>query len=97
MSVEQLCENLSQLFAASGSPPSQGLSYDRIKADPELLLCKRIEHLFECEGKKTWFKGTVLSYDQEMKEYTVAYDNEDEVCRFPLLDDFENEELKIIS
>ena len=57
---------------------------------------RRIEHLFESDGEKVWFKGTVLSFNAESQEFTVAYDNEDEVFNFPLLEDLKNGELRVI-
>lgn len=44
-----------------------------------------------------WFKGTVLAYNKEDKQFTVAYDNEGDVYNFALLDDLEKGELRIIS
>ena len=46
---------------------------------------------------KELFQGTVLGYDKEEKFYTIAYDDEDELHSFPLLDDLEKGELIIIS
>ena len=41
-----------------------------------------------------WYKGTVLSYDESTREYRIAYDNEDEIFSFPLLEDLENNDLQ---
>ena len=96
LSTEELSQNLSLLF--SSGIASNGLSLEQLKRDPELLIYRRIEHLFDCgNGKETWFKGTVLSYEKEEKHYSVVYDNEDDVYTFPLLEDMENGELRIVS
>ncbi len=41
-------------------------------------------------------KGTVMSYDKVTGEFRVAYDNEDQIFSFPLLDDLRNGDLQII-
>ena len=56
----------------------------------------RIEHQFNCDGELVWYKGTVLGFDKETKEFRVLYDNEDEEYMFPLLEDLDKGELKII-
>ena len=43
-----------------------------------------------------WYRGTVLSFDKETQEFRVLYDNDDEEYKFPLLEDLDNGELKII-
>ena len=43
-----------------------------------------------------WYKGTVLGFDKETKEFRVLYDNEDEEYTFPLLEDLDKGELRII-
>ena len=62
--------------------------------DPELLLYRRINHRFNCDGVMARYKGTVLSYDESTREYRIAYDNEDEIFSFPLLEDLENNDLQ---
>ena len=47
-----------------------------------------------CDGMMAWYKGTVLSYDESTREYRIAYDNEDEIFSFPLLEDLENNDLQ---
>ena len=42
-----------------------------------------------------WYEGTVLQMDSETKEYQVAYDGEDDVSSFPLLDDIASGDLII--
>ena len=56
LSVEQLAQNLSLLFSTGSSP--QKLCLDNLQRDPELLIYRRIEHLFECGGEDVWFQGT---------------------------------------
>ena len=50
----------------------QSLSIDQYLLDPELLVNKRIDHLFESDQGLQWFKGTVLEYIQNSKEYRVV-------------------------
>lgn len=94
LSVDQLTQNLIKLLPGGDQPCE--FSVDQICRDPELLLYQRIEHLFDCDGIETWCKGTVLSFDSEKKEFQVAYDNEDVVYSFPLLEDLKNGELKVM-
>ena len=91
-SVNQLKQNLLQLLPLESSP--QYLSAEEIFADPDLLIYRRIEHLFECDGELIWYKGTVLGYDFE-KKFRVAYEQEDEEYSFDLLEDLENNELYV--
>ena len=44
-----------------------------------------------------WYKATVLSFDKETKEFRILYDNEEaEEYSFPLLEDLEKGEVKIL-
>ena len=72
------------------------LSYEAVLKNPELLLYRRVNHLFNCDGTDTWYQGTVLSYNEETGEFRVAYDEEDEVFVFRLSDDINNGDLQII-
>ena len=54
------------------------------------------ETQFNCDGELVWYRGTVLSFDKETQEFRVLYDNDDEEYKFPLLEDLDNGELKII-
>ena len=81
--VDKLAQNLSLLFSSGATPP--GLSLDQIRKDPDRLLYRRIEHLFDCSGQERWFTGTVLSYEKESREYTVVYDNEEESIYWMIL------------
>ncbi len=60
---------------------------DHFFKNPDKLVYRRIEHLFECDGEKVWYKGPVLSFNSENQQFTIAYDNEDDVFNFPLLED----------
>ena len=44
----------------------------------ETLIYRRIEHLFSCDGEMIWFTGTILGYNKDTEEVSVAlyYDNE---------------------
>ena len=75
----------------------QTLAITDVQRDPELLIYRQIEHQFNCDGQLVWYKGTVLSFDKETKEFRILYDNEEEECSFPLLEDLEKEEVKILT
>lgn len=92
LSVQELVDNLCQLLLPT--TPESETDSARIAKDPELLLYRRINHRFNCDGTDTWYKGTVMSYDEVTKEYRVAYDNEDEIFSFPLLEDLKNNDLQ---
>ena len=87
-SYSQLSSNLLKLLPAE----QQSLSNDSFFHNPELLVNKRIDHLFESDQGLQWFRGTVLEYIQE---YRVVYDLEDEEYVFPLLEDLMNGELHV--
>jgi len=91
----QLMQNLFKLLSLNYD--HQALSIEDVQKDPDLLIYRRIEHQFNCDGKLTWYKGTVLSFDKETKEFRILYDNEDEEYKFPLLEDLEKGEIKILS
>ena len=84
-SVSELKQNLLKLLCTSDPHPC--LSADEIASDPDILLYHRIEHQFNCDGDLVWFKGTVLGYDKDTLLFRVLYDNEEDECHFPLLDD----------
>ena len=68
-----------------------------VQRDPDLLIYRRIEHQFNCDGELVWYKGTVLSFDKETKEFRILYDNEEaKEYSFPLLEDLEKGEVKIL-
>ena len=95
LTVEELSQNLCKLLPSD--PPCTGQpSTCEVLRDPELLLYRRIEHVFNCDGVDVWYKGTVLSYNKDSGEFRIAYDNEDEVYCFPLIDDLRKGELKIV-
>lgn len=87
----QLFSNLLKLLPTE----QQSLSIDQFLHHPELLVNKRIDHLFESDQGLQWFKGTVLEYIQDSKEYRVVYDLENDEYLFPLLEDLANGELHI--
>ena len=74
----------------------QFMDVGEIISDPDLMIYRRIEHQFDCDGSLQWFKGTILGFDKDTKEYRVQYDNEDEIYSFPLLDDLRNNELHVL-
>ena len=75
---------------------NQALTITDVQRDPELLIYRRIEHQFNCDGELVWYRGKVLSFDRETQEFRVLYDNDDEEYTFPLLEELDNGELKII-
>ena len=93
--VEELTQNLMKLLPPADDPPCT-LSVAEISVDPELLIYRRIKHLFDCDGDHVWYKGTVLSYDANCTMFRVAYDNEEEVCSFPLLEDLVSGDLIVL-
>ena len=94
LSVEELTDNLCKLLLPPELPEIP--DYTKIAEDPELLLYRRINHKFIYEGTDTWYKGTVMSYDEANGTFRVAYDNEDEIFSFPLLEDIQNGDLLIL-
>ena len=90
----QLLQNLCKLLSLNYD--HQTLTSVDIQRDPELLIYRQIEHQFNCDGRLVWYKGTVLSFDKETKEYRILYDNEEEEYSFPLLEDLEKKEVKIL-
>jgi hypothetical protein len=84
----QLVSNLTSLFQGVTC-----LTKEAVIDNPEILVQKRIEHLFEDEGELKWFGGTVIEYIKETQEYRVAYDNEDCEFYYPLLEDIANDEV----
>lgn len=96
LSIQQLTLNLLTLL--SDGPSDTNLSViDQFLSSPEKLVYRRVEHLFECDGKEVWFRGTILAYNPNNHEFTIAYDNEEDVFKFPLVDDLKNGDLRIIS
>ena len=81
----------------STAEPETELTLEEISRDPEVLIYRRIQHLFDCDGELEWFNGTILSYDKITKEYRVVYDNEEEEYSFPLIDDITNGEIRLVS
>lgn len=90
LSVQQLVDNICKLLLPAIS------EIPDLSKDPELLLYRRIEHKFDCGGADTWYKGTVMSYDAASQEFRVAYDDEDEIFSFPLLEDLQNGDLLVL-
>eukprot|EP00112_Aurelia_sp_Birch-Aquarium-sp1_P004645 Seg1526.2 transcript_id=Seg1526.2/GoldUCD/mRNA.D3Y31 product=Spindlin-4 protein_id=Seg1526.2/GoldUCD/D3Y31 len=62
------------------------------------LVGKRICQKFEEEGRDAWFYGTVLSKEQGQNPYfKVRYDDEDIVYRYRLMEDWNNEDIKLVA
>ena len=88
-SHSQLLINLLKLLPTE----RQRLSTEQFVTNPELLVNKRIDHLFESDEGLQWYRGTVLEYSKDSKNYRVVYDSEDTEYFFPLLDDLLDGEL----
>jgi hypothetical protein len=63
-SVPELKQNLLKLLHINDFSHNS-LSDAEICNDPEILLYRRIEHQFNCDGTLIWFKGTVIGFDKE--------------------------------
>ena len=96
--VLELKENLLKLLTGHEGEPAPGLTLDEITHDPEILIYRRIQHQFDCDGELVWFSGTVLSYDRvtTCKEFRVVYDNEEDEYSFPLIEDICNREVRVV-
>lgn len=103
-SVEMLKQNLYELLTVTESDdkrctPSPDREQDSVLSpedvikQPELLVGRRIKHRFEVDGELVWYRGTVLQLNYVTSEFEVAYDDEDDVCWFPLIDDLRNGDL----
>ena len=92
----QLLQNLLKLLSLN-SDSHQSLTIAEVQTDPDLLIYCRISHQFNCDGELVWYKGTVLSFNKETKEFRILYDEEDQEYSFPLLEDLEKGEVKIVS
>jgi len=42
-----------------------------------------------------WFIGTVVSYNEEAGEFSIAYDDENDICQYPLLENMAKGELRL--
>ena len=82
-SYSQLLSKLLKLLPIERQP----LSTDQFIHNPEFLVNKRIDHLFESDEGLQWYKGTVLEYSKDSQNYRVVYDSEDTEYLGPLLED----------
>ena len=83
----QLKENLLKLFSSLHAEVQDTLTNEDIFDDQEVLIYRRIEHLFSCDGEMIWFTETILGYNKDTEEFSIAYDNEGCVYCFSLLED----------
>ena len=72
----------------------QPLAVEMFSHNPELLVNKRIKHLFNTDGLQ-WYRESVIGYLKESQEFRVLYDNEDKECLYPLLEDMVNGEVLV--
>ena len=94
-SVDQLKQNLCQLLMVAvdqdctmhTNQRDSTLALEDVLLQPELLVGRRVKHRFEVDNELIWFNGSVLQMNSETNEFQIAYDGEDDVCWFPLLDD----------
>ncbi|XP_065887842.1 uncharacterized protein [Dysidea avara] len=90
-------ELLHNLFKLLSLDNGQSVLTSRdVKEDPELLIYRRVEHRFNCDGKLLWYKGTVLGFNKVTNEFRILYDDEEEECTFQLLEDLERDDLRIV-
>ena len=90
----RLKQNLLKLLS-SHAEVQDTLTNEDIFDDPEAIIYRRIELLFSCDGEMIWFTGTILGYNKDTEEFSVAYNNEDCVYCFPLLEDLAKGELRV--
>ena len=57
-----LMQNLLKLLSLNFD--NQALTITDVQRDPELLIFRRIEHQFNCDGELEWYIGTLLSFDK---------------------------------
>ena len=98
-SVQTLKQNLLSVTDDKRCTPVPDYEQDNVLSpedlikQPESLGGGRIKHRFEVDGKLVWYRGTVLQLNYVTNEFEVAYDDEDDVCWFPLIDDLRNGDL----
>ena len=65
--------------------------------DPSTLVGKEIRHKFILADTNTveWYHGTVVDYDALKKKYEIKYDDEENSCKFNLVLDLLNGDLKV--
>ena len=71
----------------SPTPEEGSLLHTDILLQPELLIGRRIKHRFEVDGDLVWYAGVVQQHNYVTSEFQVAYDGEEDLCWFTLLDD----------
>lgn len=89
----QLASNVMKLLP-SEQESQQPLAVEMFSHNPELLVNKRIKHLFNTDGLQ-WYRESVIGYLKESQEFRVLYDNEDKECLYPLLEDMVNGEVLV--
>ena len=87
--LNQLAYNIMKLLPTAQLP----LSAEQFTRNPEVLVNKIIEHLLDTDQGLQWFRGTVVGYSEDSKEYGVLYDSEDSEYFYPLLEDIANGEV----
>ena len=91
-SVEKLKENLLLLLSAHAEEKD---NLEDVMLHPESLVGQRIKHQFEVDGELVWYNGKVMDLDLDTKIFSVAYDDDDCVYNFALLEDIANGDLII--
>ena len=66
---------------------------EKVRANPDYLIGRKIRHRFEVDEELIWFNGTVLHRSSETNEYQVKYEGENDICSFALLDDISSGDL----
>ena len=99
-SLETLKEKLGKLVDdvehhENSTSPEQETLKD-ILLQPELLIGRRIKHRFEVDGEIVWYQGVVQQLNFVTNEFQVAYEGEEDLSWFPLLDDIRSGDLLLI-
>lgn len=100
-SFQKLKDNLCKLVDVehqedSTTPEQETIAFEDIRLQPELLIGRRIKHRFEVDGKLVWYEGVVQQLNFITNEFQVAYEGEEELSWFPLLDDIRSGDLLLV-
>lgn len=70
--------------------------YSEYIQDPSILVGKSIQHRFETDDSTVWYNGFVVGYIPSSKTHEIKYEGEEEHCKFDLILDLLNGDLKVI-
>ena len=95
-SLEKLKDNLCRLvddIEQQVAPEQETLSFEDILLQPELLIGRKIKHRFEVDGNLVWYEGVIQQLNFITNEFQVAYEGEEDLSWFPLIDDIRSGDL----